>query len=166
MTSTSPTTTNVITLDPWPPLGVRRTLPAVASSVGGRPVRGWTGLQRQPGAPIIWGMADRDLMNGRRAPLDGDAEFVAVVSQIENLVSRGVSSAPIYQAVVDGALRLLGCDCGSLRFLDPEDPTWMLAVAWHGAAGQNERWRHRAPISEGLSGRVISTGAPAVVEGR
>ncbi len=57
------------------------------------------------------------------------------------------------------------CDCGSLRFLDPEDPTWMVAVAWHGAAGQNERWRHRAPITEGLSGRVISTGAPAEVEG-
>ena len=104
-------------------------------------------------------------MDGRRAALDGDAEFVAVVSGIENLVSQGVASPPIYQAVLDGALRLLGCDCGSLRFLDPEDPTWMVAVAWHGAAGQNERWRHRAPITEGLSGRVISTGAPAEVEG-
>jgi hypothetical protein len=34
----------------------------------------------------------------------------------------------------------------------------MVAVAWSGSTGTGERWRHRAPISEGLSGQVISTG--------
>ena len=79
-------------------------------------------------------------------------------------VSRAVP-AIIYQAVVDGALRLLKGDGGSLRFVDLDDPTWMVAAAWHGSAGDGERWRHRAPITEGLSGRVIATGKLATLEG-
>jgi diguanylate cyclase (GGDEF)-like protein len=83
---------------------------------------------------------------------------------VQSLVSSCAPLAIIYQAVVDGALLLLHGDGGALRFLDLEDPTWMVAVAWHSSAGQGERWRHRAPITEGLSGRVISTGKPASLE--
>ena len=83
---------------------------------------------------------------------------------VQRLVSSRAVPSVIYQAVVDGALRLLRGDGGSLRFLDLDDPTWMVAVAWHGSAGQGERWRHRAPVTEGLSGRVISTGEPAALE--
>jgi diguanylate cyclase (GGDEF)-like protein len=101
---------------------------------------------------------------GQSAAPDGDAQLAAMVSGVESLVSRGVPSATVYQAVVDGALGLLDGDSGSLRFVDAEDPTWMVAVAWRGAAGQEERWRHRAPITEGVSGRVISTGEPVAVE--
>ncbi|MGO9752928.1 MAG: putative bifunctional diguanylate cyclase/phosphodiesterase [Solirubrobacteraceae bacterium] len=93
-----------------------------------------------------------------------DGTFVEVVLGVQSLVSRCAPPAMIYQAVVDGALRLLSCDGGSLRFVDLEDPTWSVAVAWHGSAGQGERWRHRAPITEGLSGRVIATGKPAALE--
>jgi diguanylate cyclase (GGDEF)-like protein len=83
---------------------------------------------------------------------------------VQSLVSSCAPLAIIYQAVVDGALGLMHGDGGALRFLDLEDPTWMVAVAWHGSAGHGERWRHRAPITEGLSGRVISTGKPASLE--
>jgi hypothetical protein len=93
-----------------------------------------------------------------------DRALVAAVSGIQNLVSQCAPPTAIYQAVVDGALGLLGGDGGSLRFRDVGDPNWMVAVAWHGSAGDGERWRHRAPISEGLSGRVIATGALAVIE--
>jgi diguanylate cyclase (GGDEF)-like protein len=93
-----------------------------------------------------------------------DRAFVEAVMGVQSLVSSGVAPAAIYQAVVDGALRLLKGDGGSLRFLVLDHPTWMVAVAWHGSAGEGERWRHRAPITEGLSGRVISTGQPAVLE--
>lgn len=103
-------------------------------------------------------------MAGESAAPDGDAQLATLVSWVESMVSTDVPSATVYQAVVDGALRLLGGDSGSLRFVDAEDPTWMVAVAWRGAAGQEERWRHRAPITEGVSGRVISTGEPVAVE--
>ena len=93
-----------------------------------------------------------------------DQAFIEAVLGVQSLVSRCAPQTVIYQAVVDGALGLLDCDGGSLRFVDLEDPDWMVAVAWHGSAGQGERWRHRAPISEGLSGRVIATGEPAVLE--
>ncbi|MGA2011107.1 MAG: EAL domain-containing protein [Solirubrobacteraceae bacterium] len=58
---------------------------------------------------------------------------------VQRLVSRAAPAPTIYQAVVDGALRLLDGDGGSLRFIDAEDPNWMVAVAWHGSAGQGER---------------------------
>jgi diguanylate cyclase (GGDEF)-like protein len=97
------------------------------------------------------------------APLS-DQALVEAVLAVQSLVSRCAAPTVIYQAVVDGALGLLQGDGGSLRFIDLEDPEWMVAVAWHTSAGQGERWRHRAPVTEGLSGRVIATGEPAVLE--
>ena len=93
-----------------------------------------------------------------------DAELVEAVREIQNLVSSQAPPADIYAAVVDNALSLLRGDSGSLRFLDLADPNWTEAVAWHGSAGAGERWRHRAPISEGVSGRVIASGELIAVE--
>jgi diguanylate cyclase (GGDEF)-like protein len=93
-----------------------------------------------------------------------DRALVEAVLGVQSLVSRGAAATVIYQEVVDAALRLLRGDGGSLRFRDLDDPDWMVAVAWHTSAGEGERWRHRAPITEGLSGRVIATGEPAVLE--
>ncbi len=94
-----------------------------------------------------------------------DAAVLDVVLKIQSLVSSGAPPTAIYEGVLDGALRLLNGDGGSLRFVDLEDTSWTEAVAWRGAAGKGERWRHRAPITEGLSGRVISTGREAKLEG-
>ncbi len=91
-------------------------------------------------------------------------EFVDEIFSVQSLVARRAPLAAIYQAVVDGALRLLRAEIGSLRFVDLEDPAWMVAVAWSGSAGTGERWRHRAPITEGVSGQVISTGRIVAVE--
>jgi diguanylate cyclase (GGDEF)-like protein len=93
-----------------------------------------------------------------------DADLVEAVRAIQNLVSSQAPPAQIYTEVVDNALGLLRGDSGSLRFLDLADPNWTEAVAWHGSAGEGERWRHRAPISEGLSGRVIAAGELIAVE--
>ncbi len=110
-------------------------------------------------------MTLREEPDGASGPASvSDRTLVAAVSHIQNLVSRCASPTDIYQAVVDGALRLLDGDGGSLRFRDVGDPDWMVAVAWHGSAGNGERWRHRAPITEGVSGRVIATGEISVLE--
>ena len=93
-----------------------------------------------------------------------DGAFVEAIMTVQGLVSRGAAPALIYQAVVDGAIGLLHGDSGSLRFRDLDDPDWTVAVAWHRSAGEGERWRHRAPVSEGISGLVIATGEEAVVE--
>jgi GAF domain-containing protein len=93
-----------------------------------------------------------------------DARFVDAVMDLQRLVSGRASPETMYQAVVDGALGLLHADRGSLRFLDPQDPSWMVAVAAHGSAGAGERWRQRSPVTEGMSGQVISTGELVAVE--
>jgi diguanylate cyclase (GGDEF)-like protein len=94
-----------------------------------------------------------------------DARFVEAVLRVQNLVSAGAPAEQAYQAVVDNAVRLLDGESGSLRFRDLEDPSWMVAAAWYGAAGRGERWRRRSPITEGVSGTVLSTGEPVVTYG-
>ena len=92
------------------------------------------------------------------------AQFIDAVSRVHALVSEQAPPALIYQAVLDGALRLLGGESGVLRLVDRDDPGWMVAVAFHSAVGSSDRARRRAPITEGLSGRVLSTGTPVAVE--
>jgi hypothetical protein len=41
----------------------------------------------------------------------------------------------------------------------------MVAVASHPTPGPDERWLLRSPISKGVSGQAIATGAMLVVEG-
>ena len=64
-------------------------------------------------------------------------EFVDEIFLVQSLVARRAPLAAIYQAVVDGALRLLRAEIGSLRFVDLEDPAWMVAAAW---SGSEPRW--------------------------
>ncbi|HEY5188123.1 MAG TPA: sensor domain-containing diguanylate cyclase [Solirubrobacteraceae bacterium] len=90
--------------------------------------------------------------------------LVEEIFRVQSLVVRGVPLPMLHQAVLDGGLRLLDADAGSLRFLDTEDPSWMVAVAVRGSAGSGERWRHRTPITEGLSGQVITTGEIVALE--
>jgi diguanylate cyclase (GGDEF)-like protein len=94
-----------------------------------------------------------------------DSGFVDAVLGIQGLVSGGAPVQDVYQAVVDSAVRVLHADSGSLRFRDAEDPSWMVAAAWHGARGRSERWRQRSPITEGVSGLVLTTGEPVVTTG-
>ena len=91
-------------------------------------------------------------------------EFVEAVWHVQELVCNGARPEEVYDAVVDGAMRLLSGVSASLRLVDLEDPSWMVAVATRGSAGDGERWRRRAPITEGVSGRVISTGQTVVIE--
>jgi diguanylate cyclase (GGDEF)-like protein len=96
--------------------------------------------------------------------IKSDPALAEAISGIEELVSRHAPAAEIYDAVLAGGLHLMHGDSGSLRFREMDNPDWTVAVAWHGSAGKGERWRHRAPLSEGLSGRVISTGEPCALE--
>jgi diguanylate cyclase (GGDEF)-like protein len=98
-------------------------------------------------------------------PLDPHADLVEAVLHVQALVARRAESEQVYESVVEGALGLLGAEIGSLRFVDQEDPGWMVAVASIGCRGVAERWRQRAPISEGASGRTISTGTLIAIDG-
>jgi diguanylate cyclase (GGDEF)-like protein len=93
-----------------------------------------------------------------------DAALVDAILGVQRLISAQAPRDETHQAVLDGALALLGGDHGSLRFVDLEDPSWMVAVATRGAAGFGEHWRRRAPISEGLTGQVIASGQMTVIE--
>ena len=95
----------------------------------------------------------------KRAPARAsDAALVDAVVTVQRLVASGAPPSETYLAVIDAALRLLDADNGSLRFVDLEDPSWTVAVATRGSTGHGERWRHRSPVTEGVSGRVICTG--------
>jgi diguanylate cyclase (GGDEF)-like protein len=90
--------------------------------------------------------------------------LLEAVSRIQGMVARREPLPLVYRAVVDGAADLLGANSGSLRFVDPDDPRWMVAVAARGETGSGERWRQRAPVTEGVSGRVITSGELVAVE--
>ncbi|HEY1712490.1 MAG TPA: EAL domain-containing protein [Solirubrobacteraceae bacterium] len=101
------------------------------------------------------------------APTTGvhlQAQFIDAVSRVHALVSEQAAPKLTYQAVLDGALRLMGGESGALRLVDEDDPGWMVAVALHAGVDSADRSRRRAPITEGMSGRVISTGKPVALE--
>jgi len=93
------------------------------------------------------------------------ARFVEAVSRVQALVSEQAPPELIYQAVVDGALQLMAGDSGALRFVEEDDPEWMVAVAVRSPLGDTRAGR-RAPITEGASGRVITTREMVVLENR
>jgi diguanylate cyclase (GGDEF)-like protein len=92
-----------------------------------------------------------------------DARLVRAIADLQRLISEGAAPEAVYQATVDETTRMLRADSSALRFVDRDDPGWMVAVAEHGCAG-TERWRRRAPVSEGVSGQTISTGELVAVE--
>jgi len=91
-----------------------------------------------------------------------NAALVEALLSVHNLVSAGAPPKVTYEAILDGAVGLLNADSGALRFVDRGDPSWTVAVAVHGDVISDERWRRRAPLTEGLSGRVMATGRPAI----
>jgi diguanylate cyclase (GGDEF)-like protein len=102
---------------------------------------------------------------GSSSAPDGEAPLIAAVSRVQGLVSEQGPPELAYQATIDGALRLMDGDSGALRFVDHDDPAWMVAVASQPPPCAGERWRQRSPISEGVSGRAIATEGMVVVEG-
>ncbi len=82
---------------------------------------------------------------------------------MQRLVSAGAPTGETYQAIVDQSVRLLEADSGALRLVDLEDPAWTVAVAAYGARLGDERWRRRAPLTEGVSGEAIQAGRPIVI---
>ena len=91
-----------------------------------------------------------------------NAALVEALLGVQNLVSAGAPPKVTYEAILDGAVGLLNADSGALRFVDRADPSWTVAVAVHGEVISDERWRRRAPLSEGISGRVLATGSPVI----
>jgi len=105
------------------------------------------------------------LFNQDRSSAIGESDRAALVEallRVQNVMSSGAPIQDTYQSIIDTAVHLLDADSGALRFVDRGDPSWTVAVAVHGNARSDERWRQRAPITEGVSGRVIATGQPVL----
>lgn len=97
------------------------------------------------------------------AALEWGAPLVDAVSRVQGLVSEEAPAEATYDAVVKGAMLLVGGDSGALRFVDPEDRGWMQVVSYYPKQVVRESWRQRAPISEGVSGKTITTGQIALM---
>ena len=97
---------------------------------------------------------------------DGEAPLIAAVARVQSLVAEQGPPELAYQAAVEGAVSLLTGDSGALRFVDRDDPAWMVAVASQPPAGPGERWRRRSPITEGVSGQAIATKEIVTLEGQ
>ena len=102
---------------------------------------------------------------GNASAPEWEAPLIAAVSRVQSLVSEQGPPELTYQAVIDGAVSLLAGSSGALRFVDRDDPAWMVAVASQPPPRAGERWRQRSPIREGVSGRAIATGTMVVVQG-
>jgi diguanylate cyclase (GGDEF)-like protein len=89
--------------------------------------------------------------------------LLKTVSGLQEMVARRAPLSSVYQAVVDGAIGLLGAEIASLRFRDRADPSWTIAVATRPSL-LKESWHARAPISEGVSGRAIALGELVAVD--
>jgi diguanylate cyclase (GGDEF)-like protein len=98
------------------------------------------------------------------APADWAADLLQVVSRVQRLVSEQAPPEAVYQATVDGIIGLLHADSGAVRFVDPADPAWMVAVASRAVNGLGEQWRARSPITEGATGKAITSGSLVVLE--
>ncbi len=83
--------------------------------------------------------------------------LLTTVTGLQEMVARRAPLPGVYEAVVDGAIALLGAEISSLRFRDRSDPSWTIAVAGFPTVLE-QSWHARAPISEGVSGRAIVLG--------
>ena len=91
------------------------------------------------------------------------AQFIEAIARVQTLVSEQAPPTLIYRAVLDGALHLMHGDSGALRFVEEDDPEWMVAVAVQSPLA-DQRAGRRAPITEGASGQVITTGQMVALE--
>ena len=89
--------------------------------------------------------------------------LIMTVTGLQELVARRAPLPSVFQAVVDGAIALLGGEISSLRFRDRSDPSWTIAVAGYPTVLERS-WHARAPISEGVSGRAILLGELVAVD--
>jgi diguanylate cyclase (GGDEF)-like protein len=120
-------------------------------------------IDYSPFGPLA-GAGDERKQDPAAVPIKFDPNLAQAIAAIDELVSSHAPAVEIYDAVLAGAMLILDGDSGSLRFREMDNPDWTVAVAWHGSAGKGERWRHRAPLSAGLSGQVISTGEACALE--
>src|ERR1019366_2590921 len=72
-------------------------------------------------------------------PDSHDATLVEVVLHVQTLVSNRAPPNAVYDAVVDGALRLMHGVGGSLRLVGLEDPGWVGGGAARGFSGGGAR---------------------------
>ena len=93
----------------------------------------------------------------------GREALLTAVTGLQEMVARRAPLRSVYQAVVDDVSALLGAEIASLRFRDRAEPSWTTAVATRPSA-DGERWRVRAPLSEGVSGRAIVLGELVVID--
>jgi diguanylate cyclase (GGDEF)-like protein len=99
------------------------------------------------------------------ASLEEQTRLLEQLSRLQRALSHEVGLQEVFDTIVDGAYELIGGTLmASLKIVDANDPSYMIAVSARGAAGDGSRSFRRAPITEGASGRAIATGELVVIE--
>jgi hypothetical protein len=70
----------------------------------------------------------------------------------------------VFEAITEGASRLLGDDVVALRLLDSKDPGYLVIVSACGLSPEVRESVARLPVGEGVSGRAVTEGRLVVVD--
>jgi len=78
-------------------------------------------------------------------------------------ISAGAPLDRVQEAIVDGAVDLLGDEVVGLRLVDPDDPAVSILVAFRGIRAEMVESLRRSPVELGVGGQAITEGRLVVV---
>jgi diguanylate cyclase (GGDEF)-like protein len=98
------------------------------------------------------------------ASLEERRRLVERLSKIQGSIVRRRDLSEVLDAIVAGALDLLGDDTVALRLIDPDDPKQLIMVASAGVDSELVRAQYRTPVGLGAGGRAVSERELVLVE--
>jgi diguanylate cyclase (GGDEF)-like protein len=109
---------------------------------------------------------ERNLARGMARALGLSVRLLLVerLSKIQGSIVRRRDLSEVLDAIVAGALDLLGDDTVALRLIDPDDPKQLIMVASAGVDSELVRAQYRTPVGLGAGGRAVSERELVLVE--
>jgi diguanylate cyclase (GGDEF)-like protein len=86
------------------------------------------------------------------------------LSRIQRSIVRRVAHEDVLEAIIAGAIALLGDEVAALRILDPEDRGFLVVAACHGIDPDLMARIPRTPVGHGAGGRAVSEDRLVVIE--
>jgi len=87
------------------------------------------------------------------------------LSRIQRKISTRAPLQEVLDAITQGAADLVHADCAALRFVDEDDPEFMVMVSSVGIAPDTVEEVRRLPVTSGVGGRAIVTNQLCVQDG-
>jgi len=79
------------------------------------------------------------------------------LSRIQRKISTRAPLQEVLDAITQGAAELVHADCAALRFVDEDDPDFMIMMSSVGIAPDTVEQVRRLPVTSGVGGRAIVT---------